>query len=232
MSIRVGTWLAIGVLLAPASVARGFSPAIVSNDPHAPLKTAIADAVVQRVGHVVSIDVEILAAPNMMTPGSWVATPAPGARLGQQIRFVFSSPKARSFSVVAHVSVIAQHAAAVRPIARDAQVTSEDVEWREGPLDDVLLQRLPSVRDVLNGRPRRALTAGEMITSAVIAAAVAVRAGDPVTVSIKTGNIEAHNVGRAISSGYIGDVIRVSCPGSPTTRRARVMAPALVELLP
>jgi flagella basal body P-ring formation protein FlgA len=58
-----------------------------------------------------------------------------------------------------------------------------------------------------------------------------VRAGDTVSMTLRSGIIEAKGVGRAVSSGFIGDVIRVVRPGAREPYRARVIAPAAVEIL-
>jgi len=59
----------------------------------------------------------------------------------------------------------------------------------------------------------------------------AVRAGDPVTMVIRAGAMEVRGPGRAVSSGAIGDVIRVMRPAHREPLRGRIIEPAVVEIL-
>ena len=203
--------------------------AVQAREGTAEVRELIAAAVSARLGALDSIDVDVIDAPA--SAGFYEsATPAAGGRLGAPMRFTlagFGLP----ISVIARVSVVAAHVVARHPIARNAALTADDVEVRHERLDGVLLQPLPTLQDVLAGRPRRALVAGEVLTGAVLARTPVVRAGDEVTVTIRTGAVEATGVGRAASSGFIGDVIRITRPGSRETSRARVLAPAAVEMV-
>ena len=51
------------------------------------------------------------------------------------------------------------------------------------------------------------------------------------SITIRSGAIEARGIGRAASSGFVGDVIRVTRPGNREPVRARVLAAASVEIL-
>jgi flagella basal body P-ring formation protein FlgA len=194
------------------------------------VRDLIAAAVIERLGPLDSIDVDVLDAPA--TAGFYEsATPAVGARLGAPMRFTLAG-SGMPVSVIARVTVVAAHVVARQPIARNAAITADAVEVRHGRLDGVLLQPMPTLREALTGRPRRALAAGEVLTGAVLARTPAVRAGDEVAVTIRSGAVEATGVGRAASSGFVGDVIRITRPGSREVSRARVLAPASVEMVP
>lgn len=195
----------------------------------AEVRELIAAAVYAKLRAIDSIDVEMIDVPA--TAGIYEsATPAAGARLGAPMRFTLNGP-GLPVSVVAKVTVVAGHVVARQPIARNAEITLDDVEMRHERLDGLLLQPLPTLQETLAGRPRRALAAGEVLTGAVLARTPAVRAGDEVSVTIRAGVIEARGVGRAASSGFIGDVIRITRPGIRETARARVLAPASVEMI-
>ena len=195
-----------------------------------PVRDAIAAAVAARVNGQQGIDVEIVSG-GARGPGPFTATPAPGARLGQPARFVLTPASGYPFTVVAEVSVITGHAVAARPLPRGESVTAGDVEWKESAIDGELLQPLPSLDEVLGARTRRAVAEGEILSAAVVARPPAVRAGDEVAILVRSGAIEVRGVARAVSSGAIGDVIRVTTPGNREIRQARITAPATVEMV-
>lgn len=194
------------------------------------LRSAIKMAVVERIGDVRSIEVE-LAGGSMVTGKIVSAQPATGARLGGSIRFLVKPATGRVYQVVARVRVIAGRAVATRAIPRGQQVTAEDVEWVDGSLDGQLLQPLPSLDQVLASQTRRAIAPGEVLTSIVLMEPIAVRAGEEVALTVRSGAMEVRGMVRAVSSGSVGDVIRITTPGSRDIRRARIVAPASVEIV-
>lgn len=217
-------------VLAILTLAFGFAAVTPDQSAVDGLRAAIKAAVAERVGEVRSIDVE-LAGGSMVVGDIVSAQPAAGARLGGSIRFLITPAKGRVYQVVARVRVIAGRAVATRAIPRGQQVSAEDVEWSEGPLDGQLLQPLPSLDAVLASQTRRAVAPGEVLTNIVLAEPVAVRAGEEVALTVRSGAMEVRGVARAVSSGSIGDVIRVTTPGSRDIRRARIVAPAKVEIV-
>ena len=194
------------------------------------LRSAITAAVSERIGPVRAIEVEIVGG-SIIPARAVSAQPAPGSRLGQPMRFLVQPATGRPFPVVAKVSVTAGHAVAARAIARGSDVTQADVEWKEAAIDGQLLQPLPALDDVLGSRTRRAIAAGEVLNGIVLARPLAVRAGDEVALTFRNGVMEVSGVARAVSSGSVGDVIRVTTPGSRDIRRARIIAPASVEIV-
>jgi flagella basal body P-ring formation protein FlgA len=161
-----------------------------------------------------------------------VAVAAPGARFGAPSRFVVTPDDGVRFTVVAQVDATAERATARHALRRDAVLSADDVEWAEGPLDGLQFDALPALNDVLAARPRRNIASGEILTTALLRQPLAVRAGDEVSITVRTGNIEARGMGRAVSSGSVGDIIRVLGPGTRQPSRARVIAPAAVEIVP
>jgi flagella basal body P-ring formation protein FlgA len=206
-------------------------PSVAAGPQDEALRTALASAVAERLGvtaAVVAVDVQ--RAPAVVA-GIVGAAPAPGARLGQPIRFVVTPASGPTFTAIARVTAVVGHAVAVRALQRDAALTPEDVEWREAAIDGALLQPLPSLDEVLAARTRRAIAPGEVLSRTALVRDFAVRAGDQVTMTMRRGVIEVRGVGRAVSSGFIGDVIRILPPGSRQPARARVTAPSAVEML-
>jgi flagella basal body P-ring formation protein FlgA len=195
-----------------------------------PVRDAIAAAVAARVTGSQGIDVEIVSG-RAQAPGPFTATPAPGARLGRPARFVLPPVSGAPFTVVAEVRVIAGHAIAARPLSRGESLTPGDGEWRESAIEGPLLEPLPAMDEVRGARTRRNVAEGEVLTASVVARPPAVRAGDEIAIVVRSGAIEVRGVARAVSSGGIGDVIRVTTPGSREIRQARITAPATVEMV-
>jgi flagella basal body P-ring formation protein FlgA len=195
-----------------------------------PVREAIAAAVAARVNAPRVIEVEIVSG-GARVPGPFTATPAPGARLGRPARFVLTPASGHPFTVVADVSVVTGHAVAARPLSRGETLTKGDVEWTQSAIDGQLFEPLPSLDEVLGARTRRAVAEGEILSDAVVARPPAVRAGDEIAIVVRSGTIEVRGVARAVSSGAIGDVIRVTTPGSREIRQARITTPATVEMV-
>lgn len=195
-----------------------------------PVRAAIASAVRERIGDLRSVDVQIVSAPGGVT-GAVSASPTPGARLGKPVRFLITPASGQPFTVVARVSVVAAHASPIHRVDRGDVLTSADVEWKEGRIDGQLIQPLPALEDVVGSRARRAIATGEVFTAAVLAPPVAVKAGEEVALTIRSGAMQARGRARAVNSGSVGDVIRVTTPGSREIRRARIIAPASVEIV-
>src|SRR5690606_23345619 len=149
------------------------------------------------------------------------ASPQHGARLGRPSRFVMTPVDGTRFTVVATVTARVGHVVARHPLERGAELTAADVEWRERPLEGVPVEPLPTLHEVLASRPRRDIAEGEVLSRTVLTRALAVRAGDVVTLTYRSGAIEARGIGRAVSSGAIGDIIRILRPGTRRPARGR-----------
>jgi len=193
------------------------------------VRSVIATSVSSRLGEDVRVTVEVLHAPGIA--GAVAASALPGTRLGMPARFLLTLADGRRVSAVARVTADARHLVAARNLPRDTELTADDVHWVDGPLDGQLFDPLPSAGQVLGARARRAIGRGEVITSTVVKMPPAVRAGDPVTMVIRAGAMEVRGPGRAVSSGAIGDVIRVMRPAHREPLRGRIIEPAVVEIL-
>jgi flagella basal body P-ring formation protein FlgA len=194
------------------------------------MAAAIRQAVVARVGTAVQVTVELLQAPEDTT-GVIAATPLAGARFGAPSRFVLEMDGGRRVGVLARVHGSGRHVIARRAIARDLALGQDDVEWADGTLEGQAIEPLPPLDQVLAASARRAFAEGEIVRSTMLRKAMAVRAGEQVAMTFRSGTIEVRGIGRAVNSGAIGDVIRVLRPGSREPSRARVVAPASVEML-
>jgi flagella basal body P-ring formation protein FlgA len=194
------------------------------------VRAAIATSVTSRLGGDARVNVEVLhAAPNSM--GAVTASALPGTRFGAPAQFLLTLADGRRVSAVAKVTADVRHLVAARDVARDEELSADVVEWVDGPLDGQLLGSLATQSQVLGARARRPIARGEVITPTMIKMPPAVRAGDPVTLVIRIGVMEVRGTGRAVSSGSVGDVIRVSRPLHREPLRGRITEPAVVEIL-
>lgn len=193
------------------------------------VRAAIATSVSSRLGGDARVNVEVLhTAPD--TVGAVAASAMPGTRFGSPARFLLTLADGRRVSAVAKVTADVRHLVAARDLARDEELTADVVEWRDGPLDGQLLESLPTQAQVLGTRARRPIVRGEVITATIVKVPPAVRAGDPVTLVIRIGSMEVRGTGRAVSSGAVGDVIRVMRPSHREPLRGRITEPAVVEI--
>ena len=90
---------------------------------------------------------------------------------------------------------------------------------------------LPVQSEVVGARVTRALDAGTVVTSDVLAVLPAVKSGQQVRIRASVDGIVAYGVAVAAEQGRIGEVIKVVNPDSKRTLSGRVTAPGEVEVL-
>jgi flagella basal body P-ring formation protein FlgA len=225
---RTLAWLLAAAALAAAAVplhAEGAAPVVTDA-----VADAIALAVAERVGggaHAVVSKLQTKVVPK----GQLVASPEPGARTGGPARFTLFAGGARLGSAVATVHVDARHVRATRALGRGDELAAGDIKEVNGPLRDQPIKRLPALQDVLGARLRRNVAAGEAITAAVIEVPAAVRSGDVVATVVRVGAVEAEGKAVVSGSGHVGDVVRVTPPGTRRPLKARVVGPGRVEII-
>ncbi|HEX5632404.1 MAG TPA: flagellar basal body P-ring formation chaperone FlgA, partial [Gemmatimonadales bacterium] len=160
-----------------------------------------------------------------------VAVADPGARTGRPVQFTLRAGSKRVGLAVASVSVSVPHVRTVAPVDRDEPVTAEAVQARDGAVEGVRFEPLPTLDEVVGAHARRPLAAGEVLSHAVVVVPEAVRAGDEVRVLARVGALEAWGVGRASGSGRVGDVVRITRGGARGLQRALVLSPGVVQVL-
>jgi flagella basal body P-ring formation protein FlgA len=191
---------------------------------------AIERAVSERMGGDVSVRVMSLDTAVVGESGLQ-AQLDPAARLGQPTRFVLlSHGGVRKGTAVATLQVEARFARALRTIARDVAITSDDFEIVSGDLPAMAVRRVPAPGEIVGLKARRTIARGEALTSAVLMTPPAVRSGDEVTVKVSIGSVEVSGVGVASGSGQPGDVIRIMQPRSRQLLKARIVGPGMVEI--
>ena len=199
-----------------------------------PVPAAIEHAVQQRMGEVrvevVDLTGSRLPVTPAMNPGL-VARPEPGARLGRAMRFILTANGARVGSVVARLKVTGPAVLSSRSLSRGEELEADAIAVEDVELDGVLLDRLPTIEEIVGAQARRDIRAGEILTDAAVVVPPLVKSGDEVRVSVATGVIEVTGVGRASGSGRAGDLIRVLLPSSRKPLKARITGPGSVEIV-
>lgn len=199
-----------------------------------PVPAAIEHAVQQRMGEVrvevVDLSGSRLPATPAMNPGL-VARPEPGARLGRAMRFILLANGARVGSVVAKLKVTGPAVRSSRSLSRGEELGADAIAVEDVELDGVLMDRLPTMDEIVGAQARRDIRAGEVLTDAAVVVPLLVKSGDEVRVSVATGVIEVTGVGRASGSGRAGDLIRVLLPASRKALKARITGAGSVEIV-
>jgi flagella basal body P-ring formation protein FlgA len=189
---------------------------------------AIARAVAERVGGRATVEVTALET-TVAPERALHASPEPGGRAGQPMRFVLLVGRARRGVAVATVKVTASYARAARAIGRHEPIGAGDVNIVTGELPAVGMKRLPDTADVVGLIARRDIAAGEPLTQAVLDVPLAVRSGEPVTLTVIAGTVQVTTRALAMSSGREGDRVRV-IPEGGKALRARITGPGTVEV--
>jgi flagella basal body P-ring formation protein FlgA len=131
---------------------------------------------------------------------------------------------------VATVKVIASYARAARAIGRNESITADAVAIVKAELPAAGMKRLPDTTDVVGLVARRDIAAGEPLTQAVLDVPLAVRAGEPVVLTVIAGTVQVTTKALAMSSGHEGDMVRV-IPEGGKALRARITRPGAVEVV-
>src|SRR5688572_9231657 len=102
---------------------------------------AIARAVAERIGGRTSVTVTSLDT-TVAPERALHATPEPGGRAGEPMRFVLMVGRVRRGVAVATVTVVASYARAARAIGRNEAIGADAIEIVSGELTAVGLKRL------------------------------------------------------------------------------------------
>ena len=196
------------------------SPGVSAQAPDADIvHAAIVESVRVRLGgeavvRVTNLEVRVSAVlPE--TPGTMVATPATGARLGQRVRFsIFESGDGTMVTrgrrlgyALAEVRAAVLHLRVVGAIARGEMIGPADVVQTFAEIGQQGISELPSLATAVGARASRALVEGDVVTSTVLSIALPVRSGDLVVVRTVVGNVSASVTAVASQSGEVGKTI-------------------------
>jgi flagella basal body P-ring formation protein FlgA len=218
--------LALGIMATVFSVGVSSVSRLVSTTP----AQAIERAVAQKIGGDVSVQVTALQT-EVASEAGLAAQLDPAARLGQPMRVIMLTNGLRRGAAVATVQAIARFARASRAIARDEAVSASDIDIVTGELPAMTLRRLPAPGEVVGLKARRAIAAGEALTSAVLQVPPSVKSGDKVTVRVAIGNVEVTGSAIASGTGNDGEIIRILQPNTRRLVKARIIGPGSVEVV-
>ena len=218
--------VALGIVVTVFNVGASSVSRLVATTP----AEAIERAVAQRIGGDVAVRVTTLQT-DVASEAGLAAQLDPTARLGQPMRVVMVSGWLRRGAAVATVQAVARFARAAHAIGRDEAITSADIDIVTGELPGIALRRLPAPGEIVGLKTRRAIAAGEALTSAVLIAPPSVKSGDKVTVKVTVGNVEVTGHAIASGTGNDGDVIHILQPNTRRPVKARILGPGSVEVV-
>lgn len=194
-----------------------------------PARAAIVQAVVERMGGHVSVEVLTLDLPANAPEAFIEATPDPAARLGRPIRFTLLARGVR-VAATATVRVVTEHVVARRDLPRNSTVSADDVEVIRAEVRDVPIRRLPAGDQVIGSRVLRPVAARSVLLPGAVVLRRAVEPGDRITAVAITGDVQVSAELTATDGGDPGDVIRMVNTGTRRSLRGRVIGEGLVEV--
>ena len=197
-------------------------------------REAIAAAVAERMGAGTTVtvaDLDVASGDREYR----LATPDPAAQLGRSIWFTLASGQsgaaARTIRARADIRVVAAFARARRPIDRGHILAEDDVLPTRDEVVGLPIRRLPGLPQLIGGRALRAIAAGEVLQSSLVALKRAVQPGDAVTVVAMVGSVQVSASLFAADGGDVGDVVRVVNRETHRYLRGRVVGVGMVEVL-
>jgi flagella basal body P-ring formation protein FlgA len=218
--------LALGIAAMAFNVGAASVSRLVATTP----AQAIQRAVAQRIGGDVFVEVTDLKT-DVSSEAGLAAQLDPAARLGQPMRVVMFTGSLRRGSAVATVNAIARYARAARAIKRDEVIGSSSIDIVSGALPELPLRRMPPPDEVLGVKARRAIAAGEPLTSAVLVLPPSVKSGDKVRVKVTVGRVEVSGSAIASGTGNDGEIIHILQPHTRRPMKARILGPGAVEVI-
>lgn len=122
---------------------------------------------------------------------------------------------------------------AAAPVAEGASLTPGLVEKREVDIQHRGIAAMPATNSAFAPglRTKRALKAGEPLTTHNAAPAPAVARGDWVNMHLKSGGVDLDERAQVLQDGQLGQVVKVKSAAGPAPVAARVVAPGHVEAL-
>lgn len=157
---------------------------------------------------------------------------APGARtLGNTtVRLSCSNPVAWSIFVPARIERHAEVVVVARPIARQQIIEQSDVRLKRMETSSLLGGYYDRIESVVGLEARRALTPGQVVTSALVATRPLIQRGQLVTLYSGHAGLGVHMRGEALEDGAPGDSIRVRNPSSQRVVEGYVEANGIVRV--
>lgn len=139
-------------------------------------------------------------------------------------------PVAWALYVPAQVAVYREVAVATRSLGRGHRISAGDVELELRDTGQLRQGFVVAVSSALGKELRRPLKAGEPIRLGLLTEPTVVERGDQVRLRAQTGTISVNTTGTALSSGRVGEQVRVRNDRSERVIRGRVTGPGEVEV--
>ena len=117
-----------------------------------------------------------------------------------------------------------------RPLKRDNLVTDMDIVLAERDVGLLNQGYLTSLQQAIGKKLTRALLPDQVLAPIHVQLAEAIRKGDQVVISARSGGISVRMPGEALSDGTVGKQISVRNQRSNRVIRARVIGPGQVEV--
>lgn len=237
-AIVIGVLMAVPTTASASAAGPAGLPIAVDAARDARVRDAIVTSVLERMGEDAEVDVLELQVTGE-APAVVRAVPEPDARTGRRIHFRLigsggAGEAARtSGAASAVITVRAEHARARTLITRGRDVADADVERSDEAIVGVPLRRIPRVDEVVGTRALVNLAPGEVVTRrAVVVARPAVKSGQVVRATARSGGIEVTASLVAAQDGAPGAIIKVVNKESRRELRARVVGSGTVEVIP
>lgn len=178
-------------------------------------------------------DVACVSSPGVRQ--SDAAVPEPGSRTEGPVRFVLyadgADGRARVGRLTAVVRVSALHVRTTRALPARTALGADSVAVQDGPIGRVPFGAVVDVDTALDGRLKRSVPAGAVLTRAVVEYPALVRSGRQVVTVARLHSVEVRGRAVAAQDGDLGDIVLVVNPDSRRRLRGRVVGEALVEVL-
>ncbi|TWI53559.1 flagella basal body P-ring formation protein FlgA [Pseudomonas duriflava] len=154
---------------------------------------------------------------------------SPVGRLTVRVRCEGSAPW--TVFVPAEVHLYRNVVVTTRPLLRNATVDYSNVALVERDVGRLTQGYLSDLDLVVGQTLKRQVIADQILAPSFLQAAEVVRKGDQVVISAGAGRFDVRMQGEALSSGAMGEQIRVKNLSSQRVVKARVTAPGLVEVV-
>ncbi|MES2819779.1 MAG: flagellar basal body P-ring formation chaperone FlgA [Pseudomonadota bacterium] len=152
----------------------------------------------------------------------------PIGRVTLRVRCEGSSPW--SVFVPGQVRLYREVVVLSRPLKRDSILSAADLSLLEREVGLLGQGYLTDVEQARGRKLTRSLNADQVVSSTHLQLAEAVRKGDQVVISARSGNIQVRMPGEALSNGVLGEQIQVRNQGSQRVIKARITGPGQVEV--
>lgn len=119
---------------------------------------------------------------------------------------------------------------AARPLGRGERLTASALRTDSVVVNSVRRGAITSEEQLIGMEMRRGVNAGTVFTPDLLIAPAVIERGDHVIITARSGTFSVNSRGKALTSGGIGEQVRVENLSSSRTVRARITAPGRVEI--